>query len=141
MSNLYMTTEEFADMVIQALHDQNYFKKGGKHHPGDIVIAFTSAAESIASALEWAITQEGKVRKEQEQKQKLAMMQLTTLKKSTEHTYPVNNSQVTFSPNTILPQDDEIAPALLDQGESVIDDEWVLGYSEWKKSGKSKKNR
>jgi hypothetical protein len=58
MSNLYMTTEEFAAMVVDALHEQNYFKKGSKNHPGDIVIAFTSTAESIASALEWAIHRE-----------------------------------------------------------------------------------
>ena len=133
MSNLYMTTEEFADMVVQALHDQNYFKKGGKHHPGDIVIAFTSAAESIASALEWAITQEGKVRKEQEKKQKSAMMRTSTLAKNTSGSWS--------SQSMVLPEDDEIAPALLEQGEPLIDDDWILSYSEWKKSGKIKKDK
>jgi|694.fasta_scaffold21492_9 hypothetical protein len=58
MSNLYMTTEEFAAMVVDSLHEQNYFKKGSKNHPGDIVSAFTSTAESIASALDWAIRRE-----------------------------------------------------------------------------------
>jgi hypothetical protein len=58
MSNLYMTTEEFAAMVVDTLHEQNYFKKGSKNHPADIVIAFTSTAESIASALDWAIQKE-----------------------------------------------------------------------------------
>lgn len=58
MSNLYMTTEEFAAMIVDTLHEQNYFKKGSKNHPGDIVIAFTSTAESIASALDWAIHRE-----------------------------------------------------------------------------------
>ena len=52
MSNLYMTTEEFAAMVVDILHEQNYFKKDSKNHPGDIVAAFTSTAESIASALD-----------------------------------------------------------------------------------------
>lgn len=130
MSNLYMTTEEFADMVVQALHDQNYFKKGGKHHPGDIVIAFTSAAESIASALEWAITQEGKVRKEQEKKQ--AIVRTTTLSKNDYYTDTANSSRVTFSPNSVLPQDDEIAP-------NTTTTEWELGYSE-SRIGKRKKN-
>lgn len=58
MSNLYMTTEEFAAMVVDILHEQNYFKKGSKNHPGDIVAAFTSTAESIAWALDWAIHRE-----------------------------------------------------------------------------------
>ncbi len=58
MSNLYMTTEEFAAMVVDSLHEQNYFKKSSKNHPADIVIAFTSTAESIASALDWAIQKE-----------------------------------------------------------------------------------
>jgi hypothetical protein len=121
MSNLYMTTEEFADMVVQALHDQNYFKKGGKHHPGDIVIAFTSAAESIASALEWAITQEGKVRKEQEQKK--AVMRATTLAKNTSGSWS--------SQSIVLPEDEEIAP-------NMTTTEWELGYSEWQSSKKAK---
>jgi hypothetical protein len=56
-----MTTEEFAAMVVDALHEQNYFKRGSKNHPADIVMAFTSTAESIASALEWAIHREHQV--------------------------------------------------------------------------------
>ena len=120
MSNLYMTTEEFADMVVQALHDQEYFKKGSKNHPGDIVIAFTSAAESIAAALEWAIS------KEHEVKNKQAVMRTSTLAK---------NTRVTYSPNSVLPQDQEIAPILLESGESLIPEDYSFDYSEyrWKK--------
>lgn len=44
----YMTTEEFATLVVDSLEEQNYFKKGERAHPEDIVIAFTSTAESIA---------------------------------------------------------------------------------------------
>lgn len=129
MSNLYMTTEEFADMVVQALHDQDYFKKGSKHHPGDIVISFVSAAESIGAALEWAISKEFQVKKEQEGKQ--AMMRTKTLAKNTSGSWS--------SQSIVLPEDDEIAPALLESGDPLLDEDWILGYSEWKKSGKPKK--
>jgi hypothetical protein len=44
----YMTTQEFADQVVQLLAEQNYFKRGEPAHPEDIVIAFTSTAESFA---------------------------------------------------------------------------------------------
>lgn len=125
MSNLYMTTEEFAAMVVDALHEQNYFKKGSKNHPGDIVIAFTSTAESIAAALEWAISKEHEVKKAQERKQ--AVMRTSTLAK---------NTRVTYSPNSVLPQDEEIAPALLEEGESILPEDYSFDYSEyrWKKN-------
>lgn len=44
----YMTTQEFADQVVQLLEDQDYFKKDYPVHPDDIVSAFTSTAESFA---------------------------------------------------------------------------------------------
>ena len=130
MSNLYMTTEEFADMVVQALHDQEYFKKGSKNHPGDIVIAFTSAAESIAAALEWAISKEHEVKKKQ------AVMRTSTLAKNNFYNKTTNHGTATFSPNLILPQDDEIAPVLLEEGESILPEDYSFDYSEyvWKKN-------
>ena len=124
MSNLYMTTEEFADMVVQALHDQDYFKKDSKNHPGDIVIAFTSTEESIASALEWAISKEHEVKKSQERKQ--AVMRTAILAKNTYYTDTTSASKVTFSPNSVLPIDDEIAP---------LAEDFELDYSERKRDG------
>lgn len=121
MSNLYMTTEEFAALVVDALHDQNYFKKDSKNHPGDIVIAFTSTAESIAAAMEWAIS------KEHEVKKKRAMMEATTMAKN-------YSDNVTYHRNTVLPMDEEIAPALLEEGESLVASSNSMGYSEWKKN-------
>lgn len=87
MSNLYMTTEEFAAMVVDVLDEQDYFKKGSKNHPGDIVSAFTSAAESIAKAMEWAISKEFEVRKTN-----------------------VERKPIVESRTAVLPIDDEIAP-------------------------------
>jgi hypothetical protein len=86
-SNLYMNTREFADLVIQALHDQNYFKNNDVAHPQDIAIAFSTIAETIGNTMSWAIKQE-------HQGKKNAVMQTGNLKKSA------------------LPQDDEIAPIL-----------------------------
>jgi hypothetical protein len=120
MSNLYMTTEEFAAMVVDTLHDQNYFKKGGKHHPGDIVIAFTSAAESIAAALEWAISKEHEVKRN-----KQAVMRTSTLAKNNFYNPTTSYGSVTYSSNTVLPQDEEIAP--LTEGADFDYAEWKYG--------------
>lgn len=118
MSNLYMTTEEFADMVVQALHDQNYFKRGYKAHPGDLVLAFNSAAESIAAALEWAISREAEIKKENK---KQAVMRTSTLAKNTSGSWS--------SQSRVLPQDDEIAP---------LTEDVEFDYSEWKYGKKYK---
>lgn len=44
----YMTTEEFADLIVNALEVTNHFKKGERVHPEDIVSAFVTHAEAIA---------------------------------------------------------------------------------------------
>lgn len=62
-SNLYMTTREFADLVVEALHEQNYFKHDDVAHPQDIAYAFTTIGETIGNAMAWAISQEGKYKK------------------------------------------------------------------------------
>lgn len=84
-SNLYMTTREFADLVVDALHEQNYFKRDDVAHPGDIAYAFSTVGETIGTAMTWAIKQEHELRKE-------AVMKPTNLRKAA------------------LPLDDEIAP-------------------------------
>jgi hypothetical protein len=92
-SNLYMTTREFADLVINALNDQNYFKHDDTAHPQDIAHAFTTVAETIGTAMSWAIQHEADYRKQ-------AIMNPTNLRKSA------------------LPIDDEIAPYVNDYSES-----------------------
>jgi hypothetical protein len=111
MSNLYMTTEEFAAIVVDALHEQNYFKKSSKNHPYDIAISFATVGESIGTALSWAISKEHQVKKDLKQ----AMMATGNLSKN-------------ISGSHVLPIDDEIAPALVQEEDS-------LGYSEWKRDG------
>jgi hypothetical protein len=123
MSNLYMNTTEFAALVVNALDEQDYFKRDQNAHPGDIAIAFSTVAETIGSAMSWAIG------KEHEVKQKQAMMRTTTLAKNTSGSWS--------SQNVVLPMDEEIAPALLEQDESVIPEDYSFDYSEWR----WKKNR
>jgi hypothetical protein len=85
-SNLYMTTREFSDLVIQTLHEQNYFRHNDVAHPQDIAHAFTTVGETIGNAMSWAIKQESDLNK------KNAVMQTGNLRKNA------------------LPQDEEIAP-------------------------------
>jgi len=91
-SNLYMTTREFADLVILALHEQNYFKKHDVAHPQDIAVAFSTVGETIGEAMSWAIKQE------HDDKKKNAVMQTGNLRKN------------------VLPEDDEIAPPTQEGG-------------------------
>jgi hypothetical protein len=119
MSNLYMTTEEFAAMIVDTLDDQNYFKKGTKNHPADIVAAFVTTAETIGAAMEWAIDKQSAAKL----REKLGVMSGGNLKKNE------------YSRTHTLPEDDEIAPALLEQEESLITPKDALEYSEWKMKG------
>lgn len=75
MSSLYMTTEEFAALVVAALDEQNYFKRGTKNHPQDIAAAFATVGESVGAAMSWAISKEHEVKKN-------AVMNSTDLKKN-----------------------------------------------------------
>lgn len=118
-NDLYMTTEEFAKLVVDALDAQDYFKKGSRAHPEDIAIAFATVSETIGAAMTWAI------KKDFQSKKKHAMMEATTLAKN----FAKN---ATYHRSTVLPIDDEIAPALLQDGEPLVNDE-AVGYSEWVK--------
>ncbi len=97
-SNLYMTTREFADLVVEALHEQNYFKVDDTAHPQDIAFAFSTVGETIGSAMSWAIRHENKAVSEGKIKRNL--MEAMDLKK------------------VALPIDDEIAPNVNDYSES-----------------------
>lgn len=59
-----MTTREFADLVIEALNEQNYFKYDDIAHPQDIAYAFSAVGETIGTAMSWAVQQEASTKKE-----------------------------------------------------------------------------
>lgn len=44
----YITTQEFADNVVNLLDELNYFKREERVHPEDIVAAFGSMSEAFA---------------------------------------------------------------------------------------------
>jgi hypothetical protein len=111
-SNLYMNTKEFADLVIEALHEQKYFNKNEVAHPGDIAFAFSAVAETIGSTMTWAISQE-------HQGQKNAVMETGSLRKNGASSFATEYGNLK---NYALPLDDEIAPIAEDQ----------LGYSEYR---------
>jgi hypothetical protein len=45
---LYVTTEEFAQLLVDYLHEYTYFKKGETYHPEDLSLAMTTAAQAMA---------------------------------------------------------------------------------------------
>jgi hypothetical protein len=97
-----MTTEEFAALVVSTLDEQNYFKRGSKNHPHDIAISFATVGESIGTAMSWAISKEHEAKKELKE----AVMKTGDLSKNTSGSW----SSVSYSPNHVLPTDEEIAP-------------------------------
>lgn len=44
----YMTTEEFAELIVTSLEQTSHFNRNEPAHPEDIVVAFTTQAEAIA---------------------------------------------------------------------------------------------
>ena len=86
----YMTTEEFADLVVHSLEVTHHFKRGERVHPEDIVAAFVTAAETIGIGA-------GAAGKKMWEAEKKAVMETGNLRKYA------------------LPQDDEIAPVAEDE--------------------------
>lgn len=89
-SNLYMTTRELADLVIEVLHEQNYFSVDETAHPQDIAFAFSTVAETIGSTMSWAISQEHSANK------KNAVMQTGNLRKAQDSVVESGSSQDDF---------------------------------------------
>jgi hypothetical protein len=112
-SNLYMTTREFADLVVTALEDQNYFRSTDPCHPQDIAQAFVTVGETIGATMAWAIKEENKIKN----KLKEAVMKDGDLSKNISGSWASasSSSEHRYS----LPINEEIAPQ-------------DNGYSEWK---------
>jgi len=126
-SNLYMTTKEFADLVITALEEQNYFKKGDVSHPLDIAYAFSTVGETIGTAIYWAIKQEHEANK----KLKEAVMKTGNLSKNISGSW----ASASQSSEHVLPIDDEIAPSIIKSENPLVSPKDALEYSEWKMRG------
>ena len=126
MSNLYMTTEEFAAIIVDSLDEQNYFKKGTKNHPSDMAVSFISTAETIAATMEWAIKKIHDINLDQ----KMALLRTGNLSKNTSGSWSTNSS-ATVNPTVTT----KVKPALLKEGESLVSPKDALEYSEWKRNG------
>lgn len=81
----YLTPEEFAEIIVDSLEENNYFKRDELAHPVDIEAAFSTTAAAIATAIDH-------VGKKIHKKNKKAMMEAENLKK-------YNSIVVTSSPN------------------------------------------
>jgi hypothetical protein len=126
-SNLYMTTKEFADLVITALEENNYFKKNDVSHPQDIAYAFSTVGETIGAVMNWAIKQEHEANK----KLKEAVMSAGNLSKNTSGSW----ASASYSSEHVLPIDDEIAPSTIKSEDPLVSPKDALEYSEWKMRG------
>ena len=56
MKELYMTTREFADLVVKSLEDQAYFKPTDVCHPEDLSSAFIMMSSTIGTTLSWGVS-------------------------------------------------------------------------------------
>jgi chaperonin GroEL (HSP60 family) len=74
----YLTPQEFANIIVDSLEDNNYFKRDEKAHPVDIEAAFSTTASAIAHAID-AI---GKKIYDAEKSEKKAMMTAKDLQKN-----------------------------------------------------------
>jgi hypothetical protein len=95
----YLTPQEFADIIINSLEDNNYFKRNEKAHPVDIEAAFSTTASAVAHAIDAV----GKKIHDAEKSKKKAMMTNTDLQKNIVITSSdnINLQESTFSSNDI----------------------------------------
>jgi len=122
-----MTTREFADLVVTALDENNYFKKDDVSHPQDIAYAFSTVGETIGAAMNWAIKQEHEARKGLKE----AVMKTGDLSKNISGSW----ASASYSSEHVLPVDDEIAPSTIKSEETLVSPKDALEYSEWKMKG------
>ena len=52
---LYLNTQEFADLVVKSIVDQGYFKAEDVCHPEDLSSAFVMMSHTIGTTLSWGI--------------------------------------------------------------------------------------
>lgn len=95
----YLTPQEFADIVVESLEENNYFKRDELAHPGDIEAAFSTTASAVAHA----IGAVGKKIYDAERAEKKAMMIPKDLQKNIVVTSSDNVSlqESTFSSNDL----------------------------------------
>jgi chaperonin GroEL (HSP60 family) len=104
----YLTPQEFADIIVNSLEDNNYFKRNEKAHPVDIEAAFSTTASAVAHAID-AI---GKKIHDAEKTDKKAMMMPKDLNKNITIT---SSSNIEVAPSTISYGDENAADYYFEQ--------------------------
>jgi hypothetical protein len=111
----YLTPQEFADIIVNSLEDNNYFKRNEKAHPVDIEAAFSTTASAVAHAIDAV----GKKIHDAEKADKKAMMTNKDLQK---------NITITSSSNV------EVIPSTISYGaEDAVDHYFEQKYGKIKK--------
>lgn len=100
----YLTPQEFANIIVDSIEDNNYFKRDEKAHPVDIEAAFSTTATAVAHAID-AI---GKKIHDAERSEKKAMMQPTDLTKniviSSSDNVKTQQSTITYNSDLNYPE-------------------------------------
>ena len=101
----YLTPQEFADIIVDSLESNNYFKRDEKSHPVDIEAAFSTTASAVATAID-AIGKKMHEEAKRTASEKHAMMQPKDLKKA--GSISVSSSDNIFLTNSTvtLPESD-----------------------------------
>ena len=98
----YLTPQEFANIIVDSLEDNNYFKRDEKAHPVDIEAAFSTTATAVAHAID-AI---GKKIHDEERNEKKAMMETKDLKKAENIVLTSGDNITVTNYSTITPETD-----------------------------------
>lgn len=100
----YLTPQEFADIIVDSLESNNYFKRDEKAHPVDIEAAFSTTASAVATAID-AIGKKMHEESIRTASEKHAMMQPKDLRKTDVKISTSDN--ITFSESTVtIPKSD-----------------------------------
>ena len=101
----YLTPQEFADIIVDSLENNNYFKRNEKAHPVDIEAAFSTTASAIATAID-AIGKKMHEESTRTASEKHAIMQPKDLKKSGSINVSSSDNIVLTNSTVTIPESD-----------------------------------
>ena len=101
----YLTPQEFADIIVDSLESNNYFKRDEKAHPVDIEAAFSTTASAVATAID-AIGKKMHEESKRTASEKHAMMQTKNLKKAENIILTSGDNITVTNYSTITPEND-----------------------------------
>lgn len=101
----YLTPQEFADIIVDSLENNNYFKRNEKAHPVDIEAAFSTTASAVATAID-AIGKKMHEENNRTNSEKHAMMQPKDLRKSGSINISSSDNIVLTNSTVTIPESD-----------------------------------